>query len=240
MNETWSCPSIVGSLLYLSTNTRPDICFAVSQVARFTHDPKQSHATAVKRIVRYLAGTKDKGSVMRPDGKLEINCMSDADFAGLYKVDPPEQVSSAQSRMGYLIRMGGCMLIWKSQLISSVCLATAEAEYYALSHTLKALLPIRRTLEELVKVLKVPLSLRATISTTAHEDNSAALILARDHRLTSRTRYCHSQFHHFWQHVENGTMVVEPIESALMDADYFTKPMPRAGFESNRKRVQGW
>ena len=240
MNEKWSYPSVVGALLYLSTNTRPDICFAVSQVARFTHDPKHSHAAAVKRIVRYLAGTKDKGSIVQPDGNLEINSMSDSDFAGLYKVDPPEDVSSAQSRMGYLIRLGNCLLVWKSQLISSVCLATAEAEYYALSHSLRILLPIRRTLEDLVEKLQVPFDLRATIRTTAHEDNSAALILARDHRLTSRTRYYHSQFHHFWQHVDAGTVKIAPIESALMDADYFTKPMPRAGFELNRKRVQGW
>ena len=240
MQESWSYPSVIGSLLYLSTNTRPDICFAVSQVARFTHDPKQSHATAVKRIIRYLAGTKDKGSVVRPDGNLEINSMSDADFAGLYKTDPPEDKSSAQSRMGYLIRLGNCMLVWKSQLISSVCLATAEAEYYALSHSLRTLLPIRRTLEDLVDMLNVPFKLRSTIRTTAREDNSAALILARDHRLTSRTRYYHAQYHHFWQHVDSGVVKLESIESALMDADYFTKPMPRAGFELNRKRVQGW
>ena len=51
MRETWSYPSIIGMLLYLSKNTRPDIIFAVSQVAQFTHDRKQSHATAVKQIV---------------------------------------------------------------------------------------------------------------------------------------------------------------------------------------------
>ena len=46
MNEEWSYPSIVGMLLYLLTNTRPDIAFAVSQVARFGHNPKKSHATS--------------------------------------------------------------------------------------------------------------------------------------------------------------------------------------------------
>ena len=144
MSDRWSYPSIVGALLYLSTNSRPDICFAVSQVARFTHCPKQSHATAVKRIVRYLAGTKDQGTIMRPDGTLELNCMSDSDFAGLYNVDPPEELTSAQSRMGFLIKLGSCTVIAKSSLISSICLATAEAEYYALSHCLRALIPIRR------------------------------------------------------------------------------------------------
>ena len=38
MTEPWSYPSIIGMLLYLSTNTCPDIAFAVSQAARFTHE----------------------------------------------------------------------------------------------------------------------------------------------------------------------------------------------------------
>ena len=83
MNETWSYPSVVGMLLYLSTNSRPDIQFAVSQVARFNHSPKQSHATAIKTIVRYLKGTRNKGMIIKPTGSFDLNLYVDADFAGL-------------------------------------------------------------------------------------------------------------------------------------------------------------
>ena len=197
MTDSWSYSSVTGMLLYLSTNTRIDIAHAVSQVCRFNHSPKQSHAAAVKRIVRYLSGTKDKGTIMKPDGTLELNCMSDSDFAGLYSVDPTNDVSSAKSRMGFMIKLGGCPLVWKSQLISPVCLATAEAEYYSLSHCLRVLLPIHRVLEELAENLEISTELRATISSTAFEDNSTALSLARNHRLTSRTRYYHTAAHHF-------------------------------------------
>ena len=88
MKETWSYPSVVGMLLYLSCNTRPDIAFAVSQVARFTHCPKQSHAKAVKMIGRYLAGTSDKGTVISRPKSFGLQCYSDSDFAGLFKRDP--------------------------------------------------------------------------------------------------------------------------------------------------------
>ena len=54
MTDEWNYRSIVGMLLYLSNNTRPDITFAVSQVARFCFSPKESHAMAVKKIIRYL------------------------------------------------------------------------------------------------------------------------------------------------------------------------------------------
>ena len=56
-DEEWSYPAAVGMLLYIASNTRPDIQFAVHQVARFTHSPKRAHGSAVKRIIRYLVGT---------------------------------------------------------------------------------------------------------------------------------------------------------------------------------------
>ncbi|CAB9527592.1 Retrovirus-related Pol polyprotein from transposon [Seminavis robusta] len=240
MDEEWSYPSVIGMLLYLSTNTRPDICYAVSQVARFTHSPKQSHASAVKRIVRYLSKTSGQGTIMRPDGTLSISSMSDSDFAGLYNVDPVDDVSSAKSRMGYIISLGGCPLVWKSKVLSSVCLATAEAEYYCLSHCLRVLLPIREVLKEIVEHLGASVEVQSAMSSKVFGDNAAAMILGRTHRLTARTRYYHTAAHHFWQHVDSGDIVLEDIESAKMDADYFTKGMPREGFEANRRCVQGW
>jgi len=55
--ESWSYPSVVGMLLYICSNSRPDIQFAVHQCARFSHSPSQEHFEAVKRIGRYLLGT---------------------------------------------------------------------------------------------------------------------------------------------------------------------------------------
>jgi hypothetical protein len=144
--------------------------------------------------------------------------------------------------MGYIIKLGGCMLVCKSQLISSICLATAEAEYYSLSHCLRALIPIKRTLEELANNLELPMDLKTTISCRAFGDNTAAIALANNHRLTSRTRYYHTAAHHFWQYVEDPEfgLVIGHIDTKLMDADFLTKSMPRHPFESNRFRVQGW
>jgi phage-related protein len=58
----------VGMLMYLAENTRPDIVYAVHQAARYTHDSRASHAVAIKRIMRYIKGTKDKGIYFKPDG----------------------------------------------------------------------------------------------------------------------------------------------------------------------------
>ena len=51
----------IGSLLWLSMDTRPDITFAVSQCARYSSDPKPEHWTAVMRVLRYLKGSPDLG-----------------------------------------------------------------------------------------------------------------------------------------------------------------------------------
>ena len=115
MTEEFHYRSVVGMLLYLSGNTRPDITFAVSQVARFTHNPRKSHATALKMIVRYLSGTIDKGIIVpKLKSDMQLKCYVDADFAGLYKVDPDTSSSSAKSRTGFIIFLGPWPLIWKS------------------------------------------------------------------------------------------------------------------------------
>ena len=84
MDEEWSYPSIIGMLLYLLTNTCPDITFAVSQVARFNHSPKKSHVTAVKMIICYLKCTINKGTIIHPTGTLQLDCWVDAAFRNLY------------------------------------------------------------------------------------------------------------------------------------------------------------
>ena len=85
MDVPWNYRSIiVGMLLYLTTNTRPDCALAVSQAARFSHDPMQSHATSVKTIVRYLKITHEKGMIVRPTGVLNLKYYVYASFAGNY------------------------------------------------------------------------------------------------------------------------------------------------------------
>jgi hypothetical protein len=181
MSELWNYPSIIGMLLYLSTNTRPDISFAVSQVGRFSSAPKQSHARAVKTIFRYLAGT----------GDLNLELFCDADFAGLYKRDDDRSLDSARSRTGYIVKLSGCPLVWKSHLQTEVFLSTLEAEYSALSQALRTLLPLKRMHVGIAEVVGIPRDIQATIMAEVFEDNQGCLSLATNHRLTSRTKYFH-------------------------------------------------
>jgi len=239
-NESWSYPSIVGMLLYLSTNTRPDIAFAVSQVARFNHSPKKSHATAIKTIVRYLHRTADKGTIVRPTGDLSIDCYVDADFAGLHGRDPDYEPSSAKSRTGYIITLGGCPILWKSKLQTEISLSTLESEYSALSASMRTLIPLRSLLSEVVAALRLPPQFKSTIRCRVFEDNNGALLLATKQRITNRTKYFLVKWHFFWSHVTNGDVSILKVDTKEQWADYLTKGLNRETFEHIRKLVQGW
>ena len=102
--ETWNYRSVVGvMMMYLATNSRPDIAFAVNQVARFSNDPKGIHERAVKRIGRYLKATKNRGMIIVPDKVLGLDLFTDVDFAGLYNVEDVNKSISVESRTGWLI-----------------------------------------------------------------------------------------------------------------------------------------
>ena len=70
----------IGSLQYLATNTRPDICIAVSILARRVENPKQDNWTEVKKIFRYLKKTNDKKlNLGQKHNTSGLVCYADAD-----------------------------------------------------------------------------------------------------------------------------------------------------------------
>jgi hypothetical protein len=72
---------LVGRLIYLS-HTLPDIAFAISVVSQFMHNPRSSHMDVVYHILRYLKSCPGKGILYTRQGNLQIECYTDADWAG--------------------------------------------------------------------------------------------------------------------------------------------------------------
>ena len=118
--------SAVGSLQYLSTMTRPDIAYAVSNVAKFCTKPTKEHWTTVKKIVRYLKGTPNHGLLYKSQPSVDSNAFvgfSDSNWAG--------DIDDRKSTSGYVFHIGGTAVSKKQ---TTIALSTAEAEYIALSH----------------------------------------------------------------------------------------------------------
>ena len=62
----------MGSLLWLSEDTRPDTSCAVPRVAKFMSNPGMGHWKAVKQILRYLKGTMDRKVVYNGKSNIDI------------------------------------------------------------------------------------------------------------------------------------------------------------------------
>jgi hypothetical protein len=239
-SELWNYRSVIGMLLYLSNNSRPDIAFAVHQCARFSHNPKHSHAVAVKAIGRYLLRTRDKGLVLQPSGDIAIDCYVDADFAGLWKQENNQNPLCVKSRTGYLITIGGCPLTWTSKLQTEISLSTMEAEYIALSSSMRELLPLRALVSEMAKAMSFDKVFAVRTHSRVFEDNNGALILATAPRMTPRSKHIAVKYHFFRSHIASGEIQIRKINSEDQTADIFTKGLIRATFEKVRMLLMGW
>jgi hypothetical protein len=171
---------------------------------------------------------------------LNLECFVDADFAGLYKREPDREPISVRSRTGFLINVGNCPILWRSQLQTEVSLSTLEAEYSALSQSLRVVLPLHRMIVEVASQLKLLETVKSSIAARVFEDNNGALSLATKQKITARTKYFLVKWHHFWDAVNSGEVFIVKIDTKEQRADYLTKGLPRDTFEKIRKLVQGW
>jgi len=219
--HSWNYRSLIGMLNYLASSTRPDISFAVHQCARFTTAPRRIHELAIRRIVRYLKATKDKGYILRPSSTHNLDCYVDADFAGTWTSSTAEDPSSVKSRTGYIITFAACPVLWCSKLQTEVALSTTEAEYIALSQSARDLIPMRHLLQELSTATK--LIVGSTIAhSTIFEDNKGCVELASAPRMRPRTRHIGLKYHHFRSHVDLGHLTIQWIDTKNQLADIFT------------------
>ena len=239
--EKWSYRSVIGMLTYLARNTRPDIEYAVHQCARFQINPKLAHENAIKRIGRYLLGTKDKGVIFSPNpNKIgTIECFVDADFAGNYAKEISDDPSSVKSRTGCVIKFGNCPITWFSRMQTEIALSTTEAEYIALSTATRELLPMRELLVEISTILKLE-EVKPTIRCTLFEDNVGAETLARTPNINPRTKHIAIKYHHFRDAVKNKILFIHRVETENQLADIFTKAVPRPVLRKLRHEIMGW
>lgn len=104
----------IGSLLFLSIITRPDISYAVNLLSRFCENPGKIHWGAVKRVFRYLKITsKYKITYGTTNENLVGYC--DADWAS--------DIDERRSTTGYLFTINGGAISWSSKRQQTVALS---------------------------------------------------------------------------------------------------------------------
>lgn len=239
--EEWHYRSVVGKMNFLEKSTRVDIAYSVHQCARFSADPKESHANALKRIGRYLVGTRDKGLILNPRNK-SFECFVDADFVGNWdRVNADVDPSTAKSRTGYVIMYAGCPMVWASKLQREVALSTTEAEYNALSESLREVISLMQLMDETRAKLRWTTAEKPpVVHCKVFEDNSGALEMGRIPKMRPRTKHICVRMHHFREHVRRGLISIHKIATRFQLADIATKPQPVSLFVEQRESLLQW
>jgi hypothetical protein len=172
------------------------VCISVHQCARYMSQPMRIHGEVLKRIGRYLLGTRDKGFIVRPDVQKSFECYVDADYCGNWDPFHSEDPNSSKSQMGYVIMYHGCPILWALRLQSVFALSTTEVEYVALSTTLRDVIPLmdlQKEIQDCSYNVEATLPIRCKL----FEDNSGAFEQAKMAKYCRRTRHVNAAFHHF-------------------------------------------
>jgi len=186
---------------------------------------------------------------LQPSDEFNVDCYVDADFAGLYNIENDQDPICVKSRTGYLITFMGCPLLWRSKIQSLIALSTMEAEYIALSMSMRELIPIREIIKEIKSTVfredgfdpKLSSHSKTFIPTSkVYEDNEACLKFATMPKMSPRTKHIALPYHFFRSKVEELEVNVIGIGTLNQLADQFTKGLPEPKFETDRKRLMGW
>ncbi|KAF7353238.1 Transcription factor [Mycena sanguinolenta] len=202
----------VGSLMWAAVGTRPDIAFVVGVLSKYLNNPGPTHWEAVKRVFRYLQGTKD-WRLTYGAGKAGLEGYSDAD--GMSQ-------ENRRAISGYAFIIDGGAISWSSKKQELVTLSTTEAEYVAMTYAAKEAAWLRQLIGELFRPLEHPITL--------HGDNQSAIALTYSDigQFHARTKHIDIRYHFIRYVIANGTIRLVYCPTNDMVADTLTKALPSA------------
>lgn len=202
---------LIGRLLYLSVNTRPDISASVSILAQRVSNPSNEDWNQLKRVVRYLKSThqlKLKLSMVQSD-KLALFGYADATWA--------DDRFERKSNSGRIIYFNGGTISWACNKQSMVASSSCEAEFISLCEASKEVKWLRQLLVEMHEPIES--------HTTIYEDNQSCIVLVRDHKFSYKTKHIDTRYKMIRDLVKKGIIDCEYCPTEEMVADLLTKPL---------------
>ena len=217
---------VVGSLMWIANQTRPDISNAVRAVARHSHEPKKSHWKAAQKILNYLLETAHLTLKFNKEATVDVGTLVyvDADFAS--------KATDRRSVSGALVLVAGCIVAWISRTQKCVTLSTTEAEYVSMGDGVKEGLFVNDVLKFLV-----PSARNGKIEVL--EDNEGAIALAENPLSSCNSKHIDIRHHFLRSLTEDGVLAIRHVSSEKQHADILTKALPRELFQSHREFVLG-
>ena len=224
-SEQTQYQSGVGTLLYLTKLSRPDISNSVRELSKAMDRANKEAMEKMMRVMKYVLNTKNLGIKLTSPNTNEhqpwvLKCFSDADWAG----DP----QTRRSVMGWMLFVGGNLIYWSSRQQRIVATSSTEAEYLAVSEMMKELMFIINTIKFLGLTIETPVKVCV--------DNKGAIFLA-DNPVVKRSKHIDARYHMIREYVENGIVRMIFVTSKTNAADILTKSPTTEIFEAHRQTV---
>ncbi len=210
----------IGSLLYATLGTRPDLAFAVGYLGRFAGRPTDAHWAAIQHVLRYIKGTLDLGILYSPDDRpmTGYSAYLNSDWGGC--------VTTSRSTAGFAFCIAGGAVSWSSKVQSHVAELSTEAEYLALSSAANEAIFLSQLLGELGYPPPTP--------PIIFGDNQGAIALSKNLVFAGRLRHLRLKEHAIRERVAFKELSVSYISTDQMVANTFTKAPPRPLFLQHR------
>ena len=184
----------VGMLLYLLKHSRPDLSNSVRELTKAMDRATEGHMKAMKRVVKYVLDTKEWRLQMetnKSDGDVwKIEAYSDSDYAG--------DRDTRRSVSGYIIKVNGCVISWRSRSQKGVTLSSSEAEYVAALEAVMEMVYIKQILEGMGQKVNIPMKL--------YIDNVGAIYMVKNQAPGQRTKHVDVRYCYVKELVESGQL----------------------------------
>lgn len=183
------------------------------------NNPDQSHRKAVKKVLRYLQGTKDLILTYRRTDTLEVVGFNDSNYAGY--------VDDKKSTSGYIFMMEGGTVSWKNVKQTLTTSSTMEVEYVVCYEATCHAMWLRNFISALgvMDSISRPLKLYC--------DNSTTLSFSRNTRSTSRSKHIDIKFYFVKEKVIESLITIEHTPTSNMLVDPLTKGLPICVFQEH-------
>ena len=203
---------LVGTLLHLVNMTRPDITFTTGILSRYLENPQRQDWNAAKYVLRYLKKTKTLAIVYRKKERVRQGLIgyTDSDLAG--------DKTDIKSTSGYVFKLAGGAVSWRSKKQTVTALSKPEAEYMAMNLAIREALWMRIVIGNVSRTKEIaPIPI--------HTDSTGANNTAEVERMTDQNKHISTKFHFNREKVQDGSVKIHYTPSTVMVADIMTKSL---------------
>lgn len=198
---------LIGSLMYLSVLTRPDISYSVSYLSQFNNCFSSIHWHHAKRILKYLQKTKSYGLIFTKD---------DCNLEGFVDADWASSTVDRKSYTGFCFKLSGCVVSYECKKQQTVALSSTEAEYMAIAEACKEAVYLKGLLSEIVN---------CNYTIIIYNDNQGAQKLTENRLYHKRTKHIDVRHHFVREAVSNKLVKIVYLSTSEMPADLLTKSL---------------